>query len=183
MSKRILAVVMDNVKLPELNNIWGPIVTPTLFSITSIRSMLAQNRTIYACDPRCPKDTKKYIKLSLANYNKTLFHHNDYNIYKKFQETKVTSSNQTESKIKEIVPMMDNSKETLFSEIPEIKPIDCEESIISGEIEFETTLLDVEETSVEIACSPSTDDGFKQISTDNMNYSERKKKSKGKHHH
>lgn len=69
MVKRKLVTVTSAGPLPEAGGIYGPI-PPTRLPIQIIGKMVARDRNIYECDPKAPTDNKRWIKLTISNYNK-----------------------------------------------------------------------------------------------------------------
>lgn len=139
MIKRLLVVVKDNIKLPELG-IFGPISSPTLISLPAIKKMLENKRTVYACHPRFPRNKKRYIKLTLNNYDKPLFPSEGAKVC---NSCKIASKNNynKESNIKVEADTIEQTEQTdTFHNIPEMYINDTEEGeIISGTVDLDTT--------------------------------------------
>lgn len=62
--ERKSVVVNDNIIMPELDNITGPIVTPTKIPIEKIKKMLVHNRTVFECNPKNPEQR---VRLGFQN--------------------------------------------------------------------------------------------------------------------
>ena len=71
--KRKLVVVMNPGPLPELGGIGGPITTPTNVTMQAIQKMIMNGKTVYACDPTCPRDASKRVLLDIGNFNNDVF--------------------------------------------------------------------------------------------------------------
>lgn len=94
---RKLVVVRDAGSLPELGGISGPLSTPTKITMTAIRKMITNGRTVFECDPADPRNKDKMIRLDLVNVNEIHFG---------------KEQSEPDKKVEEPAPMSDWKEET-----------------------------------------------------------------------